>query len=75
MFRGGAALPARRRCMERLVTETDGSAYLKVSEGCDHECSFCVIPQFRGRHESRTLEDVAAEAERLGLAAASSSST
>ncbi len=51
--------------MERAVTETDGSAYLKVSEGCDHECSFCVIPSFRGRHESRPLEDVAAEAGRL----------
>ncbi len=50
---------------DRLVTETDGSAYLKVSEGCDHECSFCVIPSFRGKHESRALEDVAGEAERL----------
>jgi ribosomal protein S12 methylthiotransferase len=36
-----------------------------VSEGCDHECSFCVIPQIRGRHESRPLDDVAAEVERL----------
>lgn len=51
--------------MQRVVTETDGSAYLKVSEGCDHDCSFCVIPGIRGRHESRTIEDVAAEAERL----------
>lgn len=50
---------------ERVVTETDGSAYLKVSEGCDHECSFCVIPSFRGRHESRSLESLAAEAESL----------
>jgi len=51
--------------MDRIVTETDGSAYLKVSDGCDHECSFCVIPSFRGRHESRPIEDIAAEAERL----------
>ncbi|MFN2377285.1 MAG: 30S ribosomal protein S12 methylthiotransferase RimO [Candidatus Binatia bacterium] len=51
--------------MERAVTETDGSAYLKVSEGCDHECSFCVIPSFRGRHESRRIDDIAAEAEKL----------
>jgi ribosomal protein S12 methylthiotransferase len=51
--------------MERVVADTDGSAYVKVSEGCDHECAFCVIPQIRGRHESRPLEDVAAEAERL----------
>jgi len=54
--------------MERVVTETDGSAYIKVSEGCDHECSFCVIPDIRGRHESRTIEDIAAEAERLAAA-------
>ena len=64
IFRAGAHyLPAA--WMDRIVTETDGSAYLKVSEGCDHECSFCVIPSFRGRHESRTIEDIAAEAERL----------
>lgn len=56
-------LPAA--AMERVVSERDGSAYLKVSEGCDHECAFCVIPQIRGRHESRPLEDIAAEAERL----------
>ncbi len=64
IFRGaGHYLPAA--WMDRIVTETDGSAYLKVSEGCDHECSFCVIPSFRGRHESRSIEDVAAEAEHL----------
>lgn len=51
--------------MERYVTDTDGSAYLKVSEGCDHDCSFCVIPDIRGRHRSRTVEDVVAEATRL----------
>jgi ribosomal protein S12 methylthiotransferase len=56
-------LPAA--AMDRIVTERDGSAYVKVSEGCDHECAFCVIPQIRGKHESRALEDVAAEAERL----------
>jgi ribosomal protein S12 methylthiotransferase len=64
MFRGDKHyLPSA--LMERVVTETDGSAFLKVSEGCDHECAFCVIPQIRGRHESRPLDDVAAEAERL----------
>ncbi|MFP6625521.1 MAG: 30S ribosomal protein S12 methylthiotransferase RimO [Deltaproteobacteria bacterium] len=50
---------------ERIVSDVDGSAYIKVSEGCDHECSFCVIPAIRGRHESRPIEDVAAEAEAL----------
>ncbi|MBI5504260.1 MAG: 30S ribosomal protein S12 methylthiotransferase RimO [Deltaproteobacteria bacterium] len=64
IFRAGKHyLPAA--WMDRIVTETDGSAYLKVSEGCDHECSFCVIPSFRGGHESRQIEDIAAEAERL----------
>jgi ribosomal protein S12 methylthiotransferase len=64
LFRGGSHyLPSA--LMERRITETDGSAYIKVSEGCDHECSFCVIPSFRGRHESRPIEDVALEAERL----------
>jgi ribosomal protein S12 methylthiotransferase len=35
---------------------------VKVSEGCDHRCSFCIIPRIRGRHESRPLDDVLAEA-------------
>jgi ribosomal protein S12 methylthiotransferase len=64
MFRGGHHyLPSA--LMERRITETDGSAYVKVSEGCDHECSFCVIPSFRGRHESRPIEDIGREAEKL----------
>lgn len=41
------------------------SRYLKISEGCDHQCSFCSIPIFRGKHRSRPLEDVAREAEQL----------
>ncbi len=39
--------------------------YLKISEGCDHICSFCTIPSFRGKHRSRTIQDVVAEATRL----------
>lgn len=51
---------------ERRVSLTPTySRYLKISEGCDHTCSFCVIPSFRGRHRSRDLEDVVVEAERL----------
>jgi ribosomal protein S12 methylthiotransferase len=65
LFRAGSHHYLPSALMERAVTETDGSAYLKVSEGCDHECSFCVIPSFRGKHESRTIDDIAAEAERL----------
>lgn len=37
-------------------------AYLKIAEGCDHRCSFCVIPRVRGRQRSRTPEDIVAEA-------------
>jgi ribosomal protein S12 methylthiotransferase len=37
------------------------SAYLKIAEGCNHPCSFCVIPQMRGRHRSRTAESVLTE--------------
>jgi ribosomal protein S12 methylthiotransferase len=36
-------------------------AYVKIAEGCNHPCSFCVIPQMRGRHRSRTMESVAVE--------------
>jgi ribosomal protein S12 methylthiotransferase len=38
------------------------TAYVKIAEGCNHPCSFCVIPQMRGRHRSRTIESVATEA-------------
>ena len=49
----------------RIKTGNPFSAYLKVSEGCDHRCAFCIIPKIRGRHESRALEDVTEEARRL----------
>lgn len=63
----GAAhlLPAAKA--PRIRTGDPFSAYLKVSEGCDHRCAFCIIPRIRGRHESRPLEDLAEEAR--GLAA------
>jgi ribosomal protein S12 methylthiotransferase len=41
------------------------SAYLKVSEGCDHKCTFCTIPSFRGKHDSKPIERVVAEARHL----------
>src|SRR5207249_7156919 len=41
------------------------TAYVKIAEGCNHPCSFCVIPQMRGRHRSRTIESVVAEARNL----------
>jgi len=40
-------------------------AYLKISEGCNHSCSFCIIPSMRGKLVSRPLDDIMAEAERL----------
>jgi ribosomal protein S12 methylthiotransferase len=56
-------LPSAR--MQRAVADTDGSAYLKVSEGCDHDCAFCVIPDIRGRHVSRPIDDIVSEARSL----------
>jgi ribosomal protein S12 methylthiotransferase len=47
---------------ERLLTTPAHSAYLKISEGCDHPCSFCAIPLMRGKHKSRPLEDLLSEA-------------
>ncbi|MGB8463527.1 MAG: 30S ribosomal protein S12 methylthiotransferase RimO, partial [Terrimicrobiaceae bacterium] len=41
------------------------TAYVKIAEGCNHPCSFCVIPQMRGRHRSRTIESVVAEVRNL----------
>lgn len=49
----------------RIRTGDPFSAYLKVSEGCDHKCAFCIIPKIRGRHESRPLDDLVEEARRL----------
>src|SRR6185295_13101204 len=40
-------------------------AYLKISEGCDHRCTFCIIPRLRGDQQSRPIADLVAEAERL----------
>ncbi len=41
------------------------TAYLKISEGCDHACTFCAIPSFRGKHVSKPIERIVAEAEQL----------
>ncbi len=50
---------------QRVLTTAAGSAYLKISEGCDHQCSFCAIPSMRGRHRSRDIDDIVREAESL----------
>ena len=49
----------------RLLATPKHSAYIKVAEGCDHPCAFCIIPQLRGKFRSRRFESVVAEAERL----------
>ena len=54
----------------RLRSTPPHTAYLKVAEGCDYPCTFCVIPQIRGRFRSRAPESVVAEAEALAAAGA-----
>jgi ribosomal protein S12 methylthiotransferase len=49
----------------RLLTGTVPYAYVKIAEGCDMGCTFCAIPQFRGRHRSRPLRDIVAEVDAL----------
>src|SRR5207302_2556238 len=49
----------------RVLATPRSTAYIKVAEGCDHPCSFCIIPQLRGKFRSRRFESVVAEAERL----------
>lgn len=50
---------------ERLLATPQHYAYLKISEGCNRTCSFCAIPLMRGKHVSRTIEDLVKEAEKL----------
>jgi ribosomal protein S12 methylthiotransferase len=49
----------------RLLSTPRASAYIKIAEGCDHPCSFCVIPNLRGKFRSRRFESVVAEAQQL----------
>jgi ribosomal protein S12 methylthiotransferase len=49
----------------RILTTPSYMAYLKISEGCDHVCTFCAIPGFRGKFRSRSVQDLVAEAQRL----------
>jgi ribosomal protein S12 methylthiotransferase len=49
----------------RILTTPKHTAYIKIAEGCDHPCTFCIIPQLRGQFRSRRFESVIAEAERL----------
>ena len=49
----------------RYRTTAEGSAYLRVAEGCDYRCAFCIIPHLRGNQRSRSIESIVAEAEQL----------
>src|SRR6516225_11998828 len=49
----------------RVLATPRHTAYIKIAEGCDHPCTFCIIPQLRGKFRSRRFESVIAEAERL----------
>jgi ribosomal protein S12 methylthiotransferase len=49
----------------RLLATPKYTAYIKIAEGCDHPCSFCIIPQLRGKFRSRRFESVIAEAQQL----------
>jgi ribosomal protein S12 methylthiotransferase len=51
----------------RVLATPRHTAYIKIAEGCDHPCTFCIIPQLRGKFRSRRFESVIAEAERLAL--------
>ena len=49
----------------RILTTPRASAYIKIAEGCDHPCSFCIIPQLRGKFRSRPIASIVAEAKSL----------
>jgi ribosomal protein S12 methylthiotransferase len=49
----------------RVLATPGHTAYIKIAEGCDHPCGFCIIPQLRGKFRSRRFESVIGEAERL----------
>src|SRR5579863_303104 len=51
----------------RILATPHHTAYIKINEGCDHPCTFCVIPQLRGKFRSRRFESVVREAENLAV--------
>ena len=56
------------RLVPRALSTPRHLAYLKISEGCDHRCTFCIIPRLRGDQRSRPISDLVAEAEHLARA-------
>ena len=63
-YRGAAHLLGRADSA-RVRPPEFFTSYLKISEGCNHRCAFCIIPKIRGLHESRPVEDLIAEAQTL----------
>ncbi len=51
--------------LPRVLSTPSHMAYLKISEGCDNLCTYCIIPKLRGKYRSRKMEDIVREAERL----------
>ena len=51
--------------LPRYVTTPDYMAYLKIGEGCDNHCTYCIIPKLRGKYRSRKIEDIVKEAKDL----------
>lgn len=73
VVKGEPFRPARRTFLydgdlPRVVSTPSSWAYLKISEGCSHECSFCSIPSIKGAYRSRTARSIVAEASRLAAA-------
>jgi ribosomal protein S12 methylthiotransferase len=62
-----AALPSYLYSDEtpRILATPRASAYIKIAEGCDHPCTFCIIPQLRGKFRSRRMGSIVAEAQNL----------
>jgi len=50
---------------ERVITTDKSTAYLRIAEGCDNFCTYCIIPKIRGKFRSRSIESIIAEAEKL----------
>jgi ribosomal protein S12 methylthiotransferase len=65
MLVGNPADWVARATDPRVITQSRASAWVKIAEGCNRTCAFCVIPQIRGSQRSRAADDVVAEAERL----------
>ena len=61
----GAAHLLPTSAIPRIKTGDFFTSYLKISEGCNHKCAFCIIPKIRGLHESRPIADLVAEARNL----------